>query len=461
VVQPQRAGGTGSIHLWQLPQKQAALWTNFVPGLPALLEKDGVTRRLFRILTLRSIIPRYDVIVMFAKAVVFTLLFLPATSLLSFCQTTRSKQEQINQHMQLAQRYLKEQRPDLAIPELQALVALEPENTDVQGNLGVLLFFRGDYAGAATHLRAALKAQPELWKIQGLLGLAEGRLGNADSSRRDLEAAFPHLTEEKFKTEVGRALIDIYTGTGDLEKAAAMASTLLASQPTDTSLLYISYRLYNDLADRAMLTLALAAPNSAQMHQVMARELARHGDEAPAIANYREAIKIDPKLPGVHFELGNLLYDSTDEKLQAEAETEFKAALAADPNDEKSLLMLGMIAAKHGDSKAAYDDYSRALQLQPDDADAALELAKILVTMNQNEKAQQLLERAIQIDPSNSVAHYRLATLYRRQGKSEEADKEIAEYKKYKEMKDKLQKVFHDMRVESGQKNSDDADLPK
>jgi cytochrome c-type biogenesis protein CcmH/NrfG len=405
--------------------------------------------------------PRYDVIVMFAKAVFFTVLLLPAASLLSFCQTTPSKQEQIHQHTQLAQQYLKQQRPDLAIPELQALVALEPENTDAQGNLGVLLFFRGDYAGAATHLRAALRAQPELWKIQGLLGLAEGRLGDADSSRRDLEAAFPHLTEEKFKTEVGRALVDSYTGTGDLERAATVASTLLASQPTDTSLLYISYRLYNDLADKAMLTLALTAPNSAQMHQVMARELARHGDEVPAIANYREAIKIDPKLPGVHFELGNLLYSSTDQKLQAEAESEFNAALAANPNDEKSLLMLGMIAAKHGDSKTAYDDYARALQLQPDDADAALELAKVLVTMNQNEKAQQLLERAIQIDPSNSVAHYRLAALYRRQGKTEEADNEIAEYKKYKGMKDKLQNVFHDMRVESGQKNSDDADLPK
>jgi len=398
---------------------------------------------------------------MSAKAVLFTLLLLPATAISSFCQATPSKQDQIKQHAQRAQQYLQEQRPDLAIPELQALVALEPENTEAQGNLGVLLFFRGDSQGAVPHLRAAVKAQPELWKIHGLLGLAEARIGDAESSRKDMEAAFPHLTEDKFKAEVGRALIDNYTATGDLEKAAAIASTLLASQPTDTSLLYISYRLYSDLADRAMLTLALSAPNSAQMHQVMARELARHGDEAPAIANYREAIKIDPKLPGLHFELGSLLYNSSDDQLKAEAEGEFKAALAINPNDEKSLLMLGMIAAKRGDSKAAYDDYTRALQLQPDDGDAALELAKVLVSINQSEKAQQLLERAIQIDPSNSVAHYRLATLYRRQGKTEEADKEIAEYKKYKEMKDKLEKVFHDMRVESGQKNSDDADLPK
>ena len=88
--------------------------------------------------------------------------------------------------------------------------------------------------------------------------------------------------------------------------------------------------------------------------------------------------------------MGSLLYNSTDEKLQAEAESEFKAALAANPNDEKTQLMLGMIAAKRGDTNTAYDYYSRALQLQPDDGDANLEMAKVLVTMNQNERAQQL-----------------------------------------------------------------------
>lgn len=398
---------------------------------------------------------------MSVKAVLPIFLLLLITSVESFGQAAPSKQEQINQHTQLAQQYLHEQRPDLAIPELQALVVLEPENTDVQGNLGVLLFFRGDYAGAVPHLRTAVKAQPDLWKIQGLLGLAEGKSGDAEASRSDLETAFPNLTEEKFKVDVGRALTDNYIATGELEKAATLTSTLLALQPTDTGLLYVAYRLYSDLSVKTMLTLALADPNSAQMHEVMARELARHEDDVPAIANYREAIKLDPKLATAHFDLGMLLYNSTEDNLRAQAEPEFKAALALNPNDEKSLVMLGMIAAKRGDQKAAYDHFSRALALQPDDADANLELAKILVAMNQNDKAQQLLERAIQIDPSNEVAHYRLATLYRLQGNPEEAAKEVAEYKKYKGMKDKLEKIFHDMRVQSGQQNSDDADLPK
>jgi cytochrome c-type biogenesis protein CcmH/NrfG len=366
-------------------------------------------------------------------------------------QPTATKQQQVEEHSQKAHLFLAQQRPDLAIPEFQSIVALDPNNVDAQGNLGVLLFFSGDSAEALPHLRSAVKLQPGLWKIQALLGLAEGRLNDASSSRADLEAAFPQLTEEKFQLEVGNALIDNYTATGDLDKAAAMVSALLATRPTDVSLLYMSYRIYSDLAGRAMLTLALTDPGSAEMHQVMARELARHGDTDPAIANYREAVKINPQLPGLHSELGDLLYHSTEKNLQTQAEAEFKAALEVNPRDEKAQLSLGIIAQRNADLKAAFAADSRALQIDPNDTDACTELAKVLVMMNQQEQAQQMFERAIQIDPTNYVAHYRLASMYRQQGKTDEAKQQVAEYLKYKQMKDKLEKIFHDMRVDSGQ----------
>src|SRR5215469_14440049 len=118
-----------------------------------------------------------------------------------------TKQQQVEQHSQKAHMFLTQRRPDLAIPEFQSIVALDPNNVDAQANLGVLLFFSGDSAGAAPHLRSAVKLQAGLWKIQALLGLAEGRLNDASASRADLEAAFPHLTDEKLQLEVGKALI--------------------------------------------------------------------------------------------------------------------------------------------------------------------------------------------------------------------------------------------------------------
>jgi tetratricopeptide (TPR) repeat protein len=367
----------------------------------------------------------------------------------------------MQQHMRAAQQHMLEKRPDLAIPEFEAAIAIDPNNVDAQANLGVLLYFKRDFNGAVPHLRAAVVAQPDLWKIQALLGLAEDRLKDSANARPDLEAAFPHLKGEKVQDEVGDALIDSYTSTGELDKAARIVSLMLDVHPTDTRLLTMSYRLYSDLASNAMLTLALAAPHSAEMHQVMARELARHGDEQAAIANYRAAMEANPKLPGVYFELGSLLYDSSDEKLQSEAEAQFQAALAANPNDEKSQLMLGKIAERKGDLKAAYTADSRAIAMQPDDPDACAELAKILVNMDQPDKARTLLNHAVAIDPMNYTAHYRLSSLDRAEGKTDEAKKELAEYQKYKAMKDKLRDLFHDMRLRIDDKPEDDGGMQK
>jgi Tfp pilus assembly protein PilF len=379
---------------------------------------------------------------------------------LGCCLTARSQispgtNGSIEQHARDAQRYMHEKRPDLAIPEFEAVLTLDPANIEAQANLGVLLYFRGDLAKSAPHLRAAVKAQPDLWKIQALLGLAEHRLKDASKARVDLESALPHLKEEKLQTEVGNALVENYTATGELEKAASTVSVLLASQPANPKLLLMSYRLYSDLASNAVVTLALAAPHSAEMHQAMASELARQGNETAAVANYREAIQLGPKLPGLSFELGILLYNSTDEKLQSEAEAYFQAALAANPLDEKAQLMLGEIAARRGDLKAAYNADAHAVAMQPDDPDACTEFAKILISMKERDKARSLLLHALEIDPMNYTAHYRLSTLDRQEGKPEEAKQELAKYEKYKEMKDKLRSIFHDMRAPLDDKPED------
>src|SRR5579863_7507066 len=109
---------------------------------------------------------------MSAKAALFAAILLPVISIPSFCQAPTSQQGQIGLHERLAQQYLKQQRPDLAIPELQKLVELDPGNVEARGNLGVLLFFRGDYKAAVPHLREAVRLQPDLWKVQALLGMA-------------------------------------------------------------------------------------------------------------------------------------------------------------------------------------------------------------------------------------------------------------------------------------------------
>ena len=358
-----------------------------------------------------------------------------------------STQQQAASHAQKAAEYLREKRPDLAAPEFKAIVDLEPDNVDARANLGVLLFFEGKYAEAVPQLREALKLNADLPKIQALLGIAEKRTGDMKAAQKDLEEAFPKVRDEKIRMQTGMELVEADSAMGDLGKAAEIVNALRELEPTDEAILYTSYRVYSDLAAQSLLSLSLVAPNSARMHQAMAHELAMQGKNAAAIENYRKALALDPNLPGLHFELAEMLNLSTSPADRAEAESQYKQALAVNPFDEQSECRLGDIAARNDDLKEADARYTRAVQLRPSDPDASLGLAKVLMAMGQPQKAQPLLERAIQLDPTSAVAHFRLSTVYRETGRVADAKHELAEYEKYQAMKEKLENLYQAMRL--------------
>jgi tetratricopeptide (TPR) repeat protein len=376
----------------------------------------------------------------------WAVLFLGSPSGLS--QSTQTQPQQIESHSRKAAEYLKENRPDLAVPEFKAIVALDPQNVDARGNLGVLLFFQGDYTNAIPELRATLKLRPSLAKIQALLGIGEKRTGDFNASRHDLEEAFPKVPDQKIRIETGMELIEIYSGTENLDKAASVVSDLRKLDPTDEAVLYTSYRIYSDLAAESLLSLSVVNPNSARLHQAMAHELAKRGNAPEAIENYRAALRIDPQLPGLHFELAEMLSTLSTAQGRQEAEKEYQAALAANPADEQAECRLGDIAVQKDDLKVAGQRYSRALQLQPNDPEAYIGLANVFMTMDQPQKAEPLLQQALKLDPTSVLAHFRLSSVYRQTGRPADAKHELEEYQKYKEMKDKLRTIYSDLHQE-------------
>ena len=399
-----------------------------------------------------------------------------AGAALCFSQVTGVKQEDKQEdkqrefaaHIENANGYLREKQPALAIPEFEAAVAIDPENVDVQANLGVLLFFQGKAADSIAHFRAALavrklagreeEGQPGLAKIQGLLGMAESRTLDFADARKDMEAAFPSLDDPRFQLQLGLELVGLDTESGDLDKAAAVIAQLRKADPDNAEVLYAAYRTYSDLAGESMLALSLAAPDSAQMHQLLAHEDIRQGNTNDAIAQYRKAIAIDPHLPGVHFELAELLHTSADETVKKEAEKEYHAALLDNPQNEKPILRLAEIDWRKGNTEQSYEEYTKAVELQPDDADAKLGLAKALIDMNQADKALPLLEDAVRLEPTNATAHFRLATLYRKIGRVDDAKRELEIYQKFKDMKEKLRALYKELQVQPAEIRMDEQD---
>lgn len=366
-----------------------------------------------------------------------------------------SSAKQAQAHEQRAHELLGQKQPALAAKEFAAVVALDPNNIDAQANLGVLLFFQKDYAQAEPHLRKAVEQQPGLTKIRALLGMCERNLGENDLARTDLQAVVDQLKEPSVRLEAGMELIELYTAEQDLPKAAAVVEVLRQSAPTDPRILYAAYRIYSDLAGEAMLDLSVAAPESGQMHQAIAHELGRERDIPGAIANFRKAIAIDPNLPGIHFELAEALRASPDLKLRAEAEQEYKLAVAANSRDEKSLARLGDIAVEKDDFDGAIAYYKRALTLVPGDSDATLGLAHVYIEKDESASALPLLEPLVAADPTNVIAHFRLSTAYRKLKRTTEAKREMDEYQKYKDIKEKMRAVYKEMRLDTPQDEPD------
>ena len=355
---------------------------------------------------------------------------------------TQDVQQKIGALEQQVQKHLQEQKPQLAIPVLREIASLDPKNVNAQANLGVLLFFQANYAEAIPHMRAALQLQPDLWRVQALLGIAEKRTGNPKDAQNDLERAFSNLDDKKIRIEAGLELIEIHSASAQLDKALSVAAKLEELAPQNPQVQFVTYQIARQMMDQSLLNTMMAAPDSAEMHMIMAGELARQGDGANAIAQYREAIKLNPMVPGAHFQLAEQLRTSPDPALNAQAEDEYKAAIKVNQYDALSWRQLGGIMTAKGDFKAAEEDYKKALALQPKDSEAKTGLAIVWISMNRTDEAISLLESAINDDPTNIVAHYRLSGLYRRAGRTADAQRETDTFHHYQEVKDKLGKIF-------------------
>ena len=158
-------------------------------------------------------------------------------------------------------------------------------------------------------MRAALQLQPDLWRVQALLGIAEKRTGNPKDAQNDLERAFSNLDDQKIRIEAGLELIEIHSASAQLDKAPSVAAKLEELAPQNPQILLATYQISRQMMYHSLLSMMMAAPDSAEMHMIMAGELGRQGDRANAIAQYREAIRLNPMLPGSAFRTGRATPD--------------------------------------------------------------------------------------------------------------------------------------------------------
>jgi tetratricopeptide (TPR) repeat protein len=193
----------------------------------------------------------------------------------------------------------------------------------------------------------------------------------------------------------------------------------------------------------------------------MAEMLINRGNSGAAMVQYRKALEIDPKLRGVHYELGEaILHDSRRAEALQAAEKEFRVALAENPADGNAEYRLGTICSLRRDYRTAIEHYSRALQLQPDDAYAHQALGVAWIRMGEPEKAIEPLLKATHLDPLYSTAHYQLGMVYQRLGREADSRQELAAFKKLEESRKRIEQVYVQTRGEFPESDLIGTDAP-
>lgn len=350
----------------------------------------------------------------------------------------------IGVHYQRAQEALAAKRYPEAALEFQNMLRIDPNSADAHANLGTVFYAQAKYLEAVASFEKSLKLRPGLKGAAAFLGMSLARAGRIEEALPLLEKGFQSPLSDEWKLEAGLLLGDACQRANNLKCLLSVVTELERLYPTNIEVLYFSYHMHATLGARAVAGLVKTAPDSARLHQLTGELLESDGDFAGAIAQYRKALEIEPRLPGCHRALGVALMNlSTDDATRLEVENHFQQELGNNPNDAAAEYQLGELFWLRNQSKDALSHFTRAIQLQPSFPDALIAAGKAQIALGQSAQAIILLEKAVALDPSNDVARYRLAKAYQSSGKSQAADREFAEFRRLRTSLEALRTIYN------------------
>jgi tetratricopeptide (TPR) repeat protein len=137
-----------------------------------------------------------------------------------------------------------------------------------------------------------------------------------------------------------------------------------------------------------------------------------------AMAEFREAIRLDAKHAPAHNGLGTTLFEKGDSTGAAD---EFRTAIAIDPGSARGHYNLGNALRAKGDVGGAIAAYRRAIELDPGNAQPHNNLGSALRAGGDTEGAIAEYRKAIDLDPTHASALYNLSFTFLQQGRFAEA----------------------------------------
>lgn len=322
----------------------------------------------------------------------------------------------------------------------QAILKRHPGDAEACANIGSLESQQQRYSEAARYYRRALALDPSMPGLQMNLGLALFKAGNLKEAALIFQPLYHRAAPDSPEAQRLRLLI----GMADYGAAAYAASVPYLRDAMARDPQNLLYRLvlahaclwskeYQCVLDVYHQILNLNA-ESAEADMLAGEAYDEMRDHQDAIEQFRNAVRADPKEPGVHFGLGYLLwcqsqFDEAAQQFQFESENS--------PNDAESIAYWADSAVRLNRTDVARPLVEKALQLSSHQELPWLDLGILDAGAGKNDEALRDFQNAERLAPSDVQVHWRLARLYQATGKHAEAQAEFAKTKTLTQEADK------------------------
>jgi len=242
-----------------------------------------------------------------------------------------------------------------------------------------------------------------------------------------LARGLSHITDKDLRYRAEMAEVRCAMAVNDQQTAADALFRLQRESPGNPEVLYIETHMFSDLAMRAAGELQQKDPSSYQARRLQAEGLESSGKEEQAAAIYRDILKNNPNVPGIHYRLGQIALDQAGDAGPTDAaQAEFEKEVAVDPSNASAEFILGELARRKGDWDVAIRHFTQAARLDAGFSEAYLALGMSFAASGHYAEAKPPLEHYVQLQPDDPAGHYQLAMADAHTGDQAGAQREMA-----------------------------------
>src|SRR4051794_12038389 len=301
----------------------------------------------------------------------------------------------------------------------QSVLREQPRNSAALSNLGVIYSRTNRADRAIAAYRGALQVSPDDEAILLNLGLVYLRQ-EAHSKALPL---FEHVVAIDRQHLQARQLLAVCRAyVGQLAPAIRDLESLRAAAPRDEGILFLlgfAYLKIHNLErakDVFQTMFEAAGPVRAQFLLGKAYYEATLFPQAEE--SFLEALRLDPRFPGVRLELGKVYISlrRTDDAIR-----ELELALKDSPGDADASYFLGGLLVQEDRLVEGIPYLERVKQVKPDFWAPYFYLGKARLRLGQPAQSVVLLQRAVELNPDDASAFYQLGRALQACGRESEA----------------------------------------